>query len=94
MGWVVHLSLLFFFFFFIIIIIIFLSFVCLFLKVIPKDAATMLKLEEAIKHNLLFQHLEKDELIDVMDAMFVVKCAAGEEIITQVTRRKKARRRN
>ncbi len=51
---------------------------------IPKDAATMMKLEEAIKNNILFQHLEKDELIDVMDAMVDVKKKAGETVMSQV----------
>lgn len=51
---------------------------------IPKDAKTMLKLQDSIKFNLLFQHLEKDELTDVLDAMFVVTCKAGNDVLKQV----------
>lgn len=52
-------------------------------KVIPKDAATMKKLQNAVSENILFQHLEEDELTEVLDAMFLVKKAAGDTVIEQ-----------
>lgn len=52
-------------------------------KVIPKDAATMLRLQKAVADNVLFQHLESEELSEVLDAMFLVKKAAGETVIQQ-----------
>jgi len=52
-------------------------------KVIPKDAATMMALQHSIKENILFLHLEPDELRDVLDAMFLVKASAGDTVITQ-----------
>eukprot|EP00043_Microstomoeca_roanoka_P006497 m.63247 g.63247 ORF g.63247 m.63247 type:complete len:376 (-) comp13436_c0_seq1:647-1774(-) len=52
-------------------------------KVIPKDAATMLRLQKAVAENILFQHLEAEELSQVLDAMFLVKKEAGETVIEQ-----------
>lgn len=52
-------------------------------KVIPKDAKTMVALMEAVKANVLFQHLEEAELNTVLDCMFEVKPGAGEIIIQQ-----------
>ncbi|EGD79944.1 camp-dependent protein kinase type I-beta regulatory subunit [Salpingoeca rosetta] len=52
-------------------------------KVIPKDAATMLRLQRAVSENILFQHLEQEELSQVLDAMFLVKRKAGETVIEQ-----------
>lgn len=52
-------------------------------KVIPKDAATMVRLQKAVSENILFQHLEDDELTEVLDAMFLVKKSTGETIIEQ-----------
>ena len=53
-------------------------------KVIPKDAATMLRLQKAVSDNVLFQHLEREELSEVLDAMFLVKKSPGETVIQQV----------
>jgi len=52
-------------------------------KVIPKDASTMVALMEAVKANVLFQHLEEAELNTVLDSMFEVKPSAAEIIIQQ-----------
>jgi len=52
-------------------------------KVIPKDAATMLQLQKCVAGNVLFVHLEPEELADVLDAMFLVKKSAGEVIMNQ-----------
>eukprot|EP00055_Hartaetosiga_balthica_P011310 m.50898 g.50898 ORF g.50898 m.50898 type:complete len:385 (+) comp7540_c1_seq3:242-1396(+) len=52
-------------------------------KVIPKDAATMVKLQKAVAENILFQHLEDDELTEVLDAMFLVKKETGDTVIEQ-----------
>eukprot|EP00049_Salpingoeca_infusionum_P010295 m.174965 g.174965 ORF g.174965 m.174965 type:complete len:447 (+) comp14601_c0_seq1:471-1811(+) len=52
-------------------------------KVIPKDAATMLRLQKAVAENVLFQHLESEELAEVLDAMFLVKATDGTNVITQ-----------
>jgi len=52
-------------------------------KVIPKDATTMEHLRSVVIGNVLFQHLEEDELTDVLDAMFEVRPKAGEEVIKQ-----------
>jgi len=52
-------------------------------KVIPKDAKTMVALMEAVKANVLFQHLEEAELNTVLDTMFEVKPGVGEIIIQQ-----------
>eukprot|EP01147_Barroeca_monosierra_P009893 gene9893-2082_t len=52
-------------------------------KVVPKDASTMMRLQQAVAENILFQHLEKEELSEVLDAMFLVKKSAGETVIEQ-----------
>ena len=52
-------------------------------KVIEKDQATMDHLKESVGSNVLFQHLESDELGDVLDAMFPVNPKAGDVIIQQ-----------
>ena len=39
-------------------------------QVIAKDQATMDHLKESVGSNVLFQHLEEDELRDVLDAMY------------------------
>jgi cAMP-dependent protein kinase regulator len=52
-------------------------------KVIPKDDTTMEHLRSVVIGNVLFQHLEEDELTDVLDAMFEVTPKAGEEVIKQ-----------
>lgn len=52
-------------------------------KVVPKDAATMMALQKTVSTNILFQHLEPEELTQVLDAMFLVKNAAGDMIINQ-----------
>lgn len=48
------------------------------LQVIPKDVATLSALQKAVQGNVLFSELEKDELTDVLDAMFLKKVKAGE----------------
>jgi cAMP-dependent protein kinase regulator len=52
-------------------------------KVVPKDDETMEHLRSVVIGNVLFQHLEEDELADVLNAMFEVKPKAGEIIIQQ-----------
>lgn len=52
-------------------------------KVVPKDDATMERLKSVVIDNVLFQHLERDELRDVLDAMFEVSPKAGDIIIQQ-----------
>jgi cAMP-dependent protein kinase regulator len=52
-------------------------------KVIPKDAPTMLRLQRAVSDNVLFQHLDTEELAEVLDAMFLVKHPPNTTIITQ-----------
>jgi hypothetical protein len=42
------------------------------IQVVPKDAATMISLQKCVAGNVLFVHLEPDELNDVLDAMFLV----------------------
>ena len=54
------------------------------IKVIPKSAAVMASLMKSVSSNILFQHLENDELNGVLDAMFEVNAQAGEAIIQQV----------
>jgi cAMP-dependent protein kinase regulator len=53
------------------------------IKVIPKSAAVMASLMKSVSSNILFQHLENDELNGVLDAMFEVNAQAGEAIIQQ-----------
>jgi cAMP-dependent protein kinase regulator len=52
-------------------------------KVVPKDAATMMALQKSVTGNVLFTHLEKDELTDVLDAMFLVTKEPEDIIIQQ-----------
>jgi len=52
-------------------------------KIVPKDAATMLALQKSVAGNVLFTHLEADELTDILDAMFLVSKAPGDVIIQQ-----------
>ena len=52
-------------------------------QVVPKDAATMMALQKSVSGNVLFAHLEKDELSDVLDAMFLVIKHPGDVIIQQ-----------
>lgn len=51
--------------------------------VIAKDDVTMRALKTTVQANVLFEHLEKDELADVLDAMFPVDSAKGMTIIEQ-----------
>lgn len=52
-------------------------------KVIPKDATTMKSLLDCVKHNVLFSSLDEHEMNEVLDAMFLVKHAAGDIIMKQ-----------
>lgn len=52
-------------------------------KIIPKDAATMEALQKCVSGNVLFAHLDKSELTDVLDAMFLVKHKPGDIIMQQ-----------
>lgn len=52
-------------------------------KIVPKDAATMMALQKSVAGNVLFTHLESDELTDVLDAMFLVSKNPGDVIIQQ-----------
>eukprot|EP00036_Acanthoecidae_sp_10tr_P008480 CAMPEP_0182926952 /NCGR_PEP_ID=MMETSP0105_2-20130417/12747_1 /TAXON_ID=81532 ORGANISM="Acanthoeca-like sp., Strain 10tr" /NCGR_SAMPLE_ID=MMETSP0105_2 /ASSEMBLY_ACC=CAM_ASM_000205 /LENGTH=352 /DNA_ID=CAMNT_0025064873 /DNA_START=81 /DNA_END=1139 /DNA_ORIENTATION=+ len=52
-------------------------------KVVPKDPDTMEHLRSVVIGNVLFQHLEEDELTDVLDAMFECRPKAGEQVIKQ-----------
>jgi len=52
-------------------------------KVVGKDAATMQELIAAVNGNVLFVHLEKDELSEVLDAMFPVNKGPEETIMEQ-----------
>ena len=54
-----------------------------FVQVIPKDAATMMALQKSVSGNVLFTHLEADELTHVLDAMFLVAKEAGETVMQQ-----------
>eukprot|EP00035_Acanthoeca_spectabilis_P019844 m.429899 g.429899 ORF g.429899 m.429899 type:complete len:358 (-) comp17088_c0_seq1:70-1143(-) len=51
--------------------------------VVPKDPDTMEHLRSVVIGNVLFQHLEEDELTDVLDAMFKVEPKEGDEVIKQ-----------
>ena len=42
-------------------------------QVVPKDAKTMEALKKAISKNVLFSHLDDNELSDIFDAMFPVR---------------------
>ncbi|KAL6050502.1 cAMP-dependent protein kinase type I-alpha regulatory subunit [Balamuthia mandrillaris] len=50
---------------------------------VPKDPETQQRLERALRHNILFAHLEEEERKEVFDAMFVVHHKAGDIIIKQ-----------
>ncbi|XP_076309553.1 cAMP-dependent protein kinase regulatory subunit-like isoform X3 [Tachypleus tridentatus] len=52
-------------------------------KVVPKDYKTMAALSKAIHQNVLFAHLDDNELSDIFDAMFPVVHNASEVIIHQ-----------
>eukprot|EP00047_Mylnosiga_fluctuans_P002489 m.224723 g.224723 ORF g.224723 m.224723 type:complete len:364 (-) comp11140_c0_seq1:65-1156(-) len=52
-------------------------------KIVPKDAATMLALQKSVSGNVLFSHLEADELTAVLDAMFLSVKKPGDVIIQQ-----------
>ena len=43
----------------------------------------MLALQKSVSGNVLFAHLEADELTDVLDAMFLVAKKPGDVIIQQ-----------
>ncbi|XP_076309733.1 cAMP-dependent protein kinase type I-alpha regulatory subunit-like isoform X3 [Tachypleus tridentatus] len=51
--------------------------------VVPKDYKTMAALSKAIHQNVLFAHLDDNELSDIFDAMFPVVHNASEVIIHQ-----------
>lgn len=50
---------------------------------IPKDQYTQLHLENALKKNIMFSHLEDDQRCEVFGAMFEVRFKAGDTIIRQ-----------
>ena len=50
---------------------------------VPKDYKTMEALKKAIQKNVLFNHLDENELSDIFDAMFPQTALAGEIIIHQ-----------
>lgn len=52
-------------------------------KVVPKDAATMQALQKAVAGNVLFSHLEAEELTDILDAMFLSVKGPGDVIMSQ-----------
>ncbi|XP_076309556.1 cAMP-dependent protein kinase type I-alpha regulatory subunit-like isoform X1 [Tachypleus tridentatus] len=52
-------------------------------KVVPKDYKTMAARSKAIHQNVLFAHLDDNELSDIFDAMFPVVHNASEVIIHQ-----------
>ena len=54
-----------------------------YLKVIPKDEATMIALRKSITNNVLFSHLDDHESQDIFDAMFKTEFKTGEMIIKQ-----------
>lgn len=54
-------------------------------EVIPKDQYTQLHLENALKRNIMFSHLEDDQRRAVFGAMFEIKFKAGDTIIHQGT---------
>lgn len=51
--------------------------------VIPKDKEALMRIASAISNNLLFKNLEKDQRMQVVDAMFERRVVAGEEVIAQ-----------
>lgn len=50
---------------------------------IPKDAKTMAALTKSVQTNVLFAHLDADDIAIVLDAMFEVKPSKGQVIIQQ-----------
>lgn len=50
---------------------------------IPKDQGTQNHLDNALKKNIMFSHLEDDQRREVFDAMFEVRFKAGTTIIQQ-----------
>jgi len=50
---------------------------------IPKDKGTQLHLENALKKNIMFSHLEDDQRREVFGAMFEVRFKVGDTIIRQ-----------
>lgn len=52
-------------------------------KVIPKTDEQMELLRKTVGAEVLFTHLESDELQDLLDAMYEKKYAPGDDIITQ-----------
>lgn len=53
------------------------------LPVIVKNDEAKNRIRKAIAHNLLFKHLNESQLVQMIDAMFEVRKAAGEKIIRQ-----------
>jgi len=52
-------------------------------KVIPKNAEETARILEILKKNVLFKHLDSDQMDTVKDAMFLVNHKTGDEIIKQ-----------
>ncbi|GMI62625.1 hypothetical protein ScalyP_jg4002 [Parmales sp. scaly parma] len=52
-------------------------------KVIPKNAEETARILEILRKNVLFKHLDSDQMNTVKDAMFLVNHASGDEIIKQ-----------
>jgi len=52
-------------------------------KVVPKDEATEKVIRDFLTGDILFSHLESDEVEDLVQAMYEKKFDAGEAIITQ-----------
>lgn len=48
-----------------------------------KTQEVLTHLKQVMQANVLFEHLERDELTAVMDAMYEVKVKGGENVITQ-----------
>uniref|UniRef100_A0A1I8I544 cAMP-dependent protein kinase type II regulatory subunit n=1 Tax=Macrostomum lignano TaxID=282301 RepID=A0A1I8I544_9PLAT len=49
----------------------------------PKTEEQRQRLNEAVKHILLFRCLDEDQMRDVINAMFERRCQPGEKVITQ-----------
>lgn len=49
----------------------------------PKSAETQQALEQALKTNVMFSHLERDDRAELFDAMFEVRYGPGDTIINQ-----------
>eukprot|EP00039_Didymoeca_costata_P026649 m.16319 g.16319 ORF g.16319 m.16319 type:complete len:303 (+) comp5662_c0_seq1:47-955(+) len=52
-------------------------------KIVPKTDEQMELLKKTVESEVLFSHLESDELQDLLNAMYEKKYSAGDEIITQ-----------